>query len=313
MGFLPARKSLVLRNYSMPCHTGNWRAILLGAACVSMLAWNTGYSQDTPDFFKKNCMNCHTIGGGRLAGPDLKGLLERQSDREWLIAFMQDPKSKIDAGDEYARKIFEESNRVPMPVLPGMTRERCENLLKLIEEESAQTDETKLRFKGLKLSTRPLTDKDVAMGRAIFNGTHKLEAGGAACISCHSMNDTPLLGGGRLGGERTDLTNVFTRLKDRKTLSAWLASPAAEVMQPIFKDRELTPDEIDGLVAYFKEASDESQTQPATSRVTFMLMGLLGAVAIIFGFDAIWRRRFHSVRQPLIEATAIPQQKAVHE
>ena len=29
-------------------------------------------AQDTPDYFRQNCMNCHTIGGGRLTGPDLK-------------------------------------------------------------------------------------------------------------------------------------------------------------------------------------------------------------------------------------------------
>ena len=56
-----------------------------------------GWTQDSPDFFRQNCMNCHTIGGGRLTGPDLKDVSQRK-DREWLIGFMMNPKAYIDSG-----------------------------------------------------------------------------------------------------------------------------------------------------------------------------------------------------------------------
>ncbi len=56
-----------------------------------------------------------------------------------------------------------------------------------------------------------------------FLAQQRLEAGGAACISCHSMHDVAALGGGRLG---PDLTNVYERLEGRKALSAWLVAPA---------------------------------------------------------------------------------------
>ena len=32
----------------------------------SLVAVSTLRAQDTPDYFRQNCMNCHTIGGGRL-------------------------------------------------------------------------------------------------------------------------------------------------------------------------------------------------------------------------------------------------------
>ncbi len=118
------------------------------------------WSQDSPDFFRQNCMNCHTIGGGRLTGPDLKGVSQRK-DREWLIGFMMNPKSYIDSGDPYAIKMLEESRNVPMPTLPGMTRERAENLLDLIDAES-QLDES--QFKGLQISNKPFTDADRTVG-----------------------------------------------------------------------------------------------------------------------------------------------------
>ncbi len=264
-------------------------------------------AQDSPDFFRQNCLNCHTVGGGRLTGPDLKNVSERK-DREWLIGFMMDPKSYIDRGDSYALKILQESRNVPMPVLPGMTRERCENLLDLIEAESKLEES---QFKGLQISNKPFTDADRTLGRDIFLGTRRLENGGAACISCHSMHDTPLLGGGALAADRraADLTNVYERLDGRKSLSAWLAAPATETMQPIFKQHPFTGDEIHALAAYFESSAGESPAQPAAGRVAFLLIGLIGASALVFAFDSIWKRRFTGVRRPLVDDTSlrIPQ------
>ena len=281
-----------------------WQASFrLAVASLAFLVPAVAWSQDTPDYFRQNCMNCHTIGGGRLTGPDLKNVSARQ-DREWLIAFMMNPKAIIDSGDPYAQKILEQSRNVPMPALPGMTRERCENLLDLIDAESKLEES---QFKGLQISNKPFTDADRALGRNIFLGRHRLEKGGAACISCHSMHDTPLLGGGALARDRrvSDLTNVYERLDGRKSLSAWLAAPGTETMQPIFKNHPMTGDEIHALVAYFEASAGASPAQPASSRVAFLLMGLLGAAALVFGFDAIWKRRFHSVRQPLVDATSL--------
>jgi mono/diheme cytochrome c family protein len=278
---------------------------------VSFIAFtgNLVHAQDTTDYFRQNCLNCHTIGGGPLTGPDLKNATERQ-DREWLIRFMQNPQAVIDSGDPYALKILRESRNVPMPVLPGMTRERAERLLDLIEAES-QLEES--QFKGVQISTAPFTAADVRAGRAIFQGVRPLEAGGTACIACHSINDIPAdaqrgadlrlnavsaLGGGRLG---PDLTNVYERLQGRKSLSAWLVAPATQTMQPIFKNHPLTGDEIHSLVAYFEATASQSPTDPSASRVTLLLTGLIGAAALVFVMDAIWRRRFHAVRQPLVE------------
>ncbi len=112
------------------------------------------HGQDTPDYFRQNCISCHTIGGGRLTGPDLKDVTKRQ-DREWLTKFLLNPRAVIDSGDPYAKKIFEESRNVPMPTPPGITAERADKLLDLIEAESLLE---KSQFKGLQISTAPFTD-----------------------------------------------------------------------------------------------------------------------------------------------------------
>ncbi|WP_197530901.1 c-type cytochrome [Bythopirellula polymerisocia] len=262
---------------------------------VSIFAIPGAKGQDTPDYFRQNCISCHTIGGGRLTGPDLKGATERQ-DREWLKKFLMNPRGVIDSGDAYAKKIFEESRNVPMPTPPGITAERAEKLLDLIEAESLLEES---QFKGLQVSTAPFTDADRTRGREIFLGPQRLEAGGTACVSCHSMHDTTALGGGRLG---PDLTNVYERLEGRVALSAWLMAPGTETMQPIFKNHPLSADEIHALVAYFESTAAERPANTSTNRVTFLLSGLALAVMGVFFFDVIWKRRFHSVRRTLVEA-----------
>lgn len=257
----------------------------------------SGQQQDTPDYFRQNCISCHTIGGGRLTGPDLKDVTKRQ-DREWLTRFLMDPASVLASGDPYAKKILDESRNVPMPKPPGITPDRVEKLLDLIEAESLLEES---QFKGVQISTAPFTDADRALGWNIFLGPERLEAGGAACVSCHSMRGLPALGGGRLG---PDLTNVYERLKGRAALSAWLMAPGTETMQPIFKNHPMTSEEINALAAYFESTMAEQPAESLTGRVAFLLLGLSGAVLGVFLLDALWGRRFHGVRRSLVEANS---------
>jgi len=60
------------------------------------------------------CSACHTIGGGKLIGPDLQGITE-QRDEAWLIKFIQNSQEMVQAGDELAVQLFEEYNNIPMP------------------------------------------------------------------------------------------------------------------------------------------------------------------------------------------------------
>ncbi len=260
------------------------------------------WAQDTPDYYRQNCMNCHTIGGGKLTGPDLKNVSERK-DAEWLIRFMQNPKAVVDSGDPYAAKLVEESRGVVMPVAPGMSRYRAEQILKLIEEESKLEES---QFRGMQISNKPFAEADRFAGHELFVGRRRLENGGTACIACHSMYDIAALGGGRLG---PDLTLVYERLQGRNSLAAWLMAPATETMQPIFKDHPLTGDEIHSLTAYFAASAQHRESDASVSRITFLLLGLAIAAAIIFAFDAIWKGRFSGVRSPLVETVNAKQHR----
>lgn len=249
--------------------------------------------QESPAYFKQNCYSCHTIGGGRLVGPDLKGVTTRQ-DRDWLVRFILNPQGMIDRGDPYAKQILEEARGVVMPPVAGLTRDRANRLLDLIEAESALE---KSQFEGVKFSDRPFTSDDVELGRRLFIGIEKFANGGPSCISCHTVRGLTLLGGGRLG---VDLTKVSERIGGRKPLSAWLVSPATITMQPVFREHPLDAEEILPLVAYFEDAAKQVGDDDSVAPLTFFLMGLGGMVLVLGLFDVLWKNRFRAVRRPMV-------------
>jgi mono/diheme cytochrome c family protein len=253
-------------------------------------------AEDATAFFKQNCASCHTIGGGRLVGPDLKDVTRRQPDRKWLAEFIIDPGAKLDGGDPYATKLLNEARGVRMPKIPGVDPDLAGRLLAFIDAGSGRpasdSGETQV-------SDRPFTAQDVALGRGIFVGETRLVNGGPHCISCHSIVGVEGLGGGRLA---PDLTKVFERLGGRKGLGAWLEGPPTATMAPVFKKYPLKRDEeILPLLAFFEYAARQGGVaDTSTSTFNFLLIGLGGAVVLLILFDLLWLKRFRAVRKPMI-------------
>lgn len=250
--------------------------------------------QESADYFRQNCMSCHTIGGGRLTGPDLKNVTERK-DRSWLTKFMMDPKGMIDSGDPYVLELQKEARGAIMATIVGMNKARAEVLLDLIAAESKLE---KSHFVGLQLSDRPFTQKDIDNGSRIFLGAISLKNGGPACISCHSVHGIGGFGGGALG---PDLTTVFERYEGRKTLATWLSAPATPTMQSVFKKEALDPEEVLALTAYFQYTLQRNPEDASIARLNFVLLGLGGTLFVLGIFDVIWNKRFRAVRRPLVE------------
>ncbi len=57
-------------------------------------------------FQSKGCVGCHTIGSGRLTGPDLRGVVERR-EFNWIVAMMTNPDSMVKQ-DPVARQLLAE-------------------------------------------------------------------------------------------------------------------------------------------------------------------------------------------------------------
>jgi cytochrome c2 len=265
--------------------------ILLAAL---LLAPAAAPAQDAAAYFRQSCTSCHTIGGGRLVGPDLKDVTRRK-DRPWLLNFVQNPKAVLDAGDPYALQLKGEAGGAVMVPIPGMNPQRAEEMLALIEAESKLP---KSQFIGLQITDEPFTPADLARGRNLFTGRVRLAKGGAPCLSCHTTGSQTGLTGGRLG---PDLTLVYERLKGRKGLASWLLAPATATMQPVFARTPMTNDEILPLVAFLEAEARRGREDDGTARLTFLLLGLGGAAAGLALCDGAWRKRFRAVRRPLVK------------
>ena len=265
----------------------------LATAAVMLLASSAFAADEAATYFRQNCMSCHTIGGGRIVGPDLKDVTQRR-DRAWLQRFVANPKSFLDGGDPYAAKLKEEARGAVMPNISGIDETKASSLLDMIERESKLP---KSQFAGLNIGDQPFTALDIANGRRIILGEKKLANGGPACISCHSVDNLSMLGGGKLA---PDLTKVLERLRGRKNLASWLQAPATPTMRPLFANTSLTNDEIVQLVAYLESTAKRPQQNADTATLSFFFIGLGGAVFGFIGADTVWRKRFRGVRKPLV-------------
>ena len=273
------------------------RLASFAAGCVVavVLLQGSASAQEAAAFFKQNCSSCHTVGGGRLTGPDLKNVGARK-DRAWLSRFIADPRGLLDAGDPYALELQKDARGAVMPALPGMTKARAESLLDLIDAESKLE---KSQFIGVQISDRPFTQRDIDRGKEIFLGTIPLTNGGPACLSCHGAHGVAGFGGGTLA---PDLTTVFERYGGRKTLSVWLSAPATPTMQSVYNRTPLEPEEILGLVAFFQSTLQRSPEDASSARLNFVLIGLGGTLLMLGLFDVVWSKRFRSVRRPLVQS-----------
>ena len=72
-------------------------------------------------------------------------------------------------------------------------------------------------------------------------------------------------------------------------------------MQSVFKTHALESDEILELTAYFQHTLKRNPANTSTSRLSFILSGLGGALVILGIFDVAWNKRFRNVRRKLVE------------
>jgi mono/diheme cytochrome c family protein len=261
--------------------------------CALLVCASPALAQDPAAYFKQNCSNCHTVGGGRLAGPDLKDVTQRR-DKAWLIRWVQDPRGVLDSGDSYAQQLLQDSRGVLMPQPAGINAQLAASIIDLLEAESKLP---RSQFAGAQISDRPFNAQNVAHGMALFTGEKRLANGGPPCISCHTMKGMSGVHGGRLG---PDLTLVCERLQGRKGLGAWLSAPASPTMAPVFKASSMNNDEIFALLALFEHETKNRGADDQTALLNFFLLGLGGTVIGLVSFDRIWKKRLTGVRRQLV-------------
>ncbi|MFQ6047252.1 MAG: c-type cytochrome [Gemmatimonadales bacterium] len=234
--------------------------------------------------FETRCAACHSPGTDRIIGPGLAGINERR-DRAWLTAFITAPDRLLAEGDSIANALLAEYT-VPMPNL-GVSPAEAAAILDYLAGGGAAAAAAPV----------PVVQGDPAAGRLLFTGERRLEQGGAACISCHTVSGLGGLGGGTLG---KDLTQAASSYGDGLRLV--IANSPFPAMQSVFGPRPLTTQEVGDLTAFLNEIGQEGGAA-ATSLPFFVFVGLAGmALLTVFG-GVIWRRRLGEVRRPLIGGT----------
>ena len=88
------------------------KLILSLGMLIAMYA--TSRAQEGEQLFRSNCASCHSVGKGKLVGPDLQDIHSKR-DEQWLQKWVKSSQSLVKAGDELAIKVFNDNNKVPMP------------------------------------------------------------------------------------------------------------------------------------------------------------------------------------------------------
>jgi len=87
-------------------------------------------------FQAKGCIACHTIGKGKLTGPDLLGVTERREE-QWLKQWLKNPDEMI-LTDPIAKEMLKEYF-VPMPN-QGLSDEEIEVFINYFKYEDSIND-----------------------------------------------------------------------------------------------------------------------------------------------------------------------------
>jgi mono/diheme cytochrome c family protein len=109
-------------------------ALVFAAAAPARAAAPASPFQKGAALFLQKCSKCHTIGGGRRVGPDLRGVADRH-EAEWILGFVQNPESYLDR-DPAAQKLLAENNGVRMENA-HVTRAEAESLLDYVKAASS--------------------------------------------------------------------------------------------------------------------------------------------------------------------------------
>ncbi|MBV7440478.1 c-type cytochrome [Weeksellaceae bacterium TAE3-ERU29] len=92
-----------------------------------------GNPEKGKELFNAQCAACHQLDK-KVVGPALGGIVERLQEeedlgREWLHKWIRNNQELRESGDEYAIRVYEENNKVPMTPFPNLTDQEIDDIL----------------------------------------------------------------------------------------------------------------------------------------------------------------------------------------
>ena len=93
-----------------------WRvsayAVFMIVVCLGTIKQGEA-AENGQQIFQSMCTACHTIGKGKLVGPDLAGVTSRREEG-WLKRQIKEPDRLIAENDPIVMQLLQESNNIPM-------------------------------------------------------------------------------------------------------------------------------------------------------------------------------------------------------
>ncbi len=232
--------------------------------------------------FQQSCAACHSIGGGRLVGPDLKGVNDKRPE-DWLLKFIKSSQTLVKSGDKTATALFEEFNKMPMPD-QALSDDQIKKVLAHIKETGggpvAGKETPAAQAAASEAEAHP---DEIQRGQDLFEGKIRFANGGPSCNACHHVSSDALLGGGVLAAE---LTLVFSRM-GKEGVSAILGSSPFPVMQAAYAGKEFSAQEISALVGFLQHVDKEHARQLPKEWGLRMFSAGAGGVVVLLGIFSL--------------------------
>lgn len=206
--------------------------------------------------YVQKCVGCHTIGGGKLTGPDLL------PTRAW-------PKSEL------AAKVKLMESRVG-----PLSQQDVDQYVELLQDARAQERVSIAQELASKAVAATLDPASEQIGRKLFEGSTRLANGGIACITCHRA-------GAQGGSFGPDLTALQTRM-GKVAMTSAIQQSQFLVMSGTYKNRPITAQEAVHLAEYLSSPDMMPQTS-MEDRAPMLgtVIGVLGLLTVV----GLYRKR----------------------
>lgn len=227
--------------------TGKTLVVILCALIIFPLASS---AQEGKSLFEKNCTACHSIGKGKLVGPDLMGVTQRR-EKSWLLKFIHDSQVVIKSGDPTAVKLFQENNKTIMPPFSQFSDADINNILDYISKFKPE------EVKVLKVDANKRTGfkhDEYLRGERLFYGLIPLEAGGSFnCTECHNTVISDTL---NWNPSAFDLAKAFMEPKGMNIYQV-MGQPVSSKMEEAHKGIKMSEQEVYYVAAYLSHLSTQ--------------------------------------------------------
>lgn len=287
-----------------------WQVAALGVLLTVLWPGSIKHSEAAntgQDIFQSTCAVCHSIGGGRLVGPDLAGVNDRRTE-DWLLKYIKSPQTLIKSGDKTAVALFEEY-KIVMPD-NALSDGQIKSVLAHIKDtgDSPAAGREAVAPTAQASAAAPTPD-EIRLGQDLYEGRVRFANGGPACSACHHVSNDAVIGGGILS---KDLTTAFSRIGKRGVIAIVGNSPF-RVMELAYAQSPFTDDEIHAVVAFLEFADKQHRFEKPSehgwstyiggSITAGMIIAGAAGVVVLLGFYALVgrRRKKRSVNQDIYD------------